>query len=107
MLDDERPEELPPDERETDDELRDVLDEELDTALPADVDELLYVRLLLLDDDDEERDDDDERVVDDEREPLDVPPLTRLPFMPDDVAPLPLTVVVVLPSALEVDAGKP
>lgn len=107
MLDDERPEELPPDERETDDELRDVLDEELDTALPADVDELLYVRLLLLDDDDEERDDDDERVVDDEREPLDLLPLTRLPFMPDDVAPLPLTVVVVLPLALEVDAGKP
>lgn len=41
MLDDERPEELPPDERETDDELRDVLDEELDAALPTDVDELL------------------------------------------------------------------
>lgn len=92
-----------------DEELRDVLDEELDTALPTDVDELLYVRpLLLLDEeDDEERDVDDERVPDDVREPLKELPLTRLPFMPDDVAPLPLTVVVVLPFTLEVDAGKP
>lgn len=82
-----------------------MLDEELDTALPTDVDELLYVRLLLLLD--EERDVDDERVPDDVREPLKELPLTRLPFMPDDVAPLPLTVVVVLPFTLEVDAGKP
>lgn len=93
-----------------DEELRDVLDEELDTALPTDVDELLYVRpllllpllLLLLPEVVVERD------TDDEREPLlDEPLLTRLLFIPDDVAPLPLTVVVVLPFTLEVDAGKP
>jgi hypothetical protein len=91
-----------------DEELRDVLDEELDTELPTDVDELLYVRLLLplllllLPEVVVERD------TDEEREPLlDEPLLTRLLFIPDDVAPLPLTVVVVLPFTLEVDAGKP
>lgn len=90
-----------PDEREVDEELRDVLDEELDTVPPTDVDELLYVRpLLLLLDDEEEREVDDERVVEEEREPLVEPLLTRLPFTPDDRAPLFLTVVLVLPPEL-------
>lgn len=86
-----------------------MLDEELDTELPTDVDEFLYVRplllpllLLLLPEVVVERD------TDEEREPLlDEPLLTRLLFIPDDVAPLPLTVVVVLPFTLEVDPGKP
>lgn len=63
--------------------------------LPTDVDELLKVRLLLLlllPDMVVERD------VEEERELLlDEPRLTRLLFIPDEVAPLFLTVVVCTP----------